>query len=34
MKNSEKGSITVTELLDMIKDFVDSIIAMIRSFFE
>lgn len=34
MKNDEKGSITVTELLDMIKDFVDSIIAMIRSLFE
>lgn len=33
MKNGEKGSITVTELLDMIKDFVDSIIAMIRSLF-
>lgn len=34
MKNSEKSSITVTELLDMIKNFVDNIIAMLKSLFE
>ncbi len=34
MRNGEKDSISVTELIDLIKNFVDSIIAMIRSLFE
>lgn len=34
MKDGEKYSITVTELLDIIKNMVDNIIAMIKSLFE
>ena len=34
MNEGEKYSITVTELLDIIKNMVDNIIAMIKSLFE